>query len=142
MLTEQVLASVALANATGSTSRNGPAVDVRGYLNVAFGVHLGAVAAGGSHTVKIQGSNDGSTWSDLEGVEYAITPATAENVGVLDISHPRFRYLRLTLTADGSNDVTISAIAYRAKANREPVTYADPVSVSATRFHAPEAVGS
>lgn len=139
MLTETVLANIALAPATGSASRNGVALDVRGYAGAAFVVHFGTVAAGSDHSVVLQGSNDGTNWSNLSGWTYAVAAALSDTVAIVDVGRPRHRYLRLAITKDGANASTESAVAYRYHANREPVEYAEPLTVNATKLHAPEA---
>ncbi len=140
MLTENVLIDPVLPLATGSASRNSSSVDCRGYLGVVFALQFGGVSAGAAHTAKLQASNDGATWSDVAGWSFAIAPAVADGLALVDVHRPKHRYLRLALEKDGANDSSEAATVARYKAQREPVAHADPLQVSLSRLATPETV--
>lgn len=132
---EANLSTLVLATAAGATNRVGLSVDVRGYLGVAFQVVAGTIESEAEATLVVHGSHDGSTWVPLA-AELAIDEAMQGKIAVLDMPHPRFRYLRPSVTkGDGSTTETVVAIRYRS--DREPL----PQSASdmlAVQFHALE----
>ncbi len=141
-LIENVRAVIALDHETSAAARQGPAIDVRGYAGVLVALHFGPTIAGTSHTVRVQGSSDGTSWVDLEGLLWAVNGNNAaDQVGLLDITHPRYRYLRVVVEAGGTNDLTLSAIATKYNGKRVPTAHDNATMgpVFAFKFHAPAA---
>lgn len=125
----------ALANGSGTATRNGATIDTQGFDRVAFACIFGTIA--GSGDFKLQGSGDASAWNDLEGATLAYTAANDDDLFVLDLLHPRQRYVRCVVTKDGSNSSTESVAAFKYNGTNEPTT--QPVGTSTKIVHAPAA---
>lgn len=137
--TQRTKAIPVLDSGTGSADRTSSIIDTQGVHGVAFAIHFGAIAAGGSHSVKLQGGHeaDGSDMADLEGTSAGFAPVDANAVFVVEIGHSRFRYVRLVVDKDAANDSTESAVAYLHSPDRMPVT--QPAETYAVVHHAPAA---
>lgn len=136
--TEAIKARHALPIATASTDRTGASIDCRGYLGCVFSIHHGVSAAVATGTIKLQGSNDNSTWVDLAGPSYTLGAVATDQATVWDIQRPRHRYLRIVKTAANAENTTQGALAYLYRANNEPVPANGGVSPIDFRYHAPE----
>lgn len=122
---------------SGTATRNGVVIDCRGFNAVAFMLHLGTVVAGGDHQLKVQGGNllDGSDMADLEGTGEAVLGVDSNAIKIVDIGHPRFRYLRCVVVKDGTNACAESAVAVLYNGGIEPVTQGE--WINAVQVHAP-----
>lgn len=129
-------AALALDSGTGTATREGESIDLRGFQGCCVALHINPT--GTATTAKLQGSVDGMTWSDLADTTLAFTALQkVEPVHLLDLQHPPTRYVRLVVTKDGSNASTESAIAYRYRAIDEPVS--QHTTAKGHTLHAPQA---
>jgi len=103
-----------LAAGTGTTTAT--AVSMVGFHAVAFVLNLSTVAAGGSATLTIEGSNDGSTWTALAG---SVT-RTSAGVLALEVTRPTFAQVRAVLVRADANVTTDALMAIRTKAGQVP----------------------
>ena len=108
-----------------STDTNGSSVDTQGYNSAAFVLEVGAVT-GTTPTldVKIQESDDASTWSDVSGATFTQVTATGNSqiIRVEDLNNTRSRYLRAVLTLGGTSPVFVCGVeALLGRAYQEPV---------------------
>ena len=132
------LVRVAESAPAGQTDVTGDSVDMRTFHAVRFAALLGTVTAGGAVALKVQGSVDDVNWADLAGAEAATDGAGAEKVLAVDLSHPRFRFIRPVVTRTGENAQVDGVVADLYAADRLPVAQGD--TVAATTFaHAAEA---
>ena len=129
----------ALPPATGSADRNGVIVDTKGFVGVAFLVHFGTIAAGAVTSIKLEGGSqsDLSDAADLSGTTQTVADDDDDKAFVIDVSHPKHRYVRLVVDKDASNDTTESAFCLLYNGKDEPVT--QPSDVSDAFVHAPSA---
>ena len=128
-----------LAHATDNADRNGTTIDTQGFYGVSFAVHFGAITTGAVTSLKVQGGqqSDMSDAVDLEGTGQAVADSDDFKVFIIDMAHSRYRYLRLVVDKDATNDTTEAAVAYLHNADKEPVT--QPSDVTAKFHHAPAA---
>jgi hypothetical protein len=104
-----------LSAGTGTTTTS--AVNVTGYAAVSFLVNLSTVAATGSATLSVQGSDNGSDWTSLEG------SVTRDAAGVLaiEVERPMFEQVRAQLVRADANVTTDAVMAIRQRASQNPV---------------------
>jgi len=98
--------------AAGITDVNSGAVDLAQYASkrVAFLVTLGTIAASGSGTIKVQHSDDNSTYVDVEGTSQAWVDTDDDKVLGVEIHRPLKRYLRVVITRGDAGNSTINAV--------------------------------
>src|SRR5690606_31650249 len=124
---------IANAAAAAQTAVTSEAVDMRGFKACQFIAALGSIAATGTVTMKIQQSDDdGSTdaYSDLAGATAAADDADDNGLLIIDVAHPRKRYLKAVITRATADSAVDSIIAQKYLADREPIT--DDASVKAS----------
>ena len=122
---------VAESATAAQTDVIGAAVDMRTFHAVRFAALLGTVTAGGTVALKAQGSDDGATWADLAGAEAATDAAGAEGVLLLDLSHPRHRYIRPVIVRANENAQLDGILADLYGADRLPVETDSTVAAAA-----------
>lgn len=105
-----------LAAGTGTTTST--AVTMAGFSSVVFMVNLSTVAAGGSATLSVQGSDNGSDWSDLTGS----VSRDAAGVLALEVTAPMFAQVRAQLVRADANVTSDALMAIRRRATQNPVT--------------------
>lgn len=89
--------------AAGTTAVNSVSVDAIGDFSANFVIGLGAITATGTGTIKLQRSDDGSTWADITGASQAYTDADANKNITICISEVVNRYLRVVTTRATAN---------------------------------------
>jgi len=97
--------ATSLTMATRTADANGASVDLQGYHGALIVVATGAITDG-THTIEIQESDDGSSWSavadaDLQGSEPAIGPTNDDTVYKIGYRGTK-RYLRVAVTVAGA----------------------------------------
>jgi hypothetical protein len=118
--------------ADGQATTTSTAVDMAGYDAAAFIIPIGASAANGVVTAKLQqSSDDGSTdgYSDIEGS--SVTKTNGDNTElVIDIVKPGKRYLKcIVVTATGNSEIG-PVLAVKYGSSFMPVTQGTNVSDS------------
>lgn len=109
MRLEDIQTRSALDYASGTADRNGTTIDVANYEWAKFKVHFATIAVSGTNSVKLQGSDDDSTWSDLEGTSQSVAVDDDNQIFVIGLIKPRHRYARLVIDKDGTNAAAESA---------------------------------
>lgn len=129
---------VADSQTAAQTDVTGTATDLRGFHAIRYAALIGTVTAGGSVTLKAQGSDDNTTWADLADATAETDDTGAEGVLLLDLANPRHRYVRPVAVRSTENSQIDGILADIYAADRLPVTQGD--SVAATTYqHAAEA---
>jgi hypothetical protein len=97
--------------AAGTTDVNSGAVSVANFRSIAFLVVLGAMAASSSVDLKVQGSDDGSSWSDLEGTAFTQAGATDDDkmLGV-EIEEAQYAQYRVAITRGDGGNATVETV--------------------------------
>lgn len=120
--TDQVLFKPSLDPEVRTASANGASVDRLGYERAVMLVHVGAHDRGTGDetlTVKVQESEDNSTWSDITNASVQIAGDTIDATKGLvktveiDLSKPaRKRWLRAVGTAAGTTPSTAYSVSF------------------------------
>ena len=108
-----------------TSTANGTGVDTKGYDNAMVTLEVGAVS-GTSPTldVKIQESDDNSTFSDVSGATFTqVTAAnSSQKIRVAELNVPRKRYLRAVATIGGTSpSFTMAVNILLGRAHSNPV---------------------
>lgn len=103
---DNIKVSVTLDPEERTASENGSTVDTQGYHDAMAVLEVGAVS-GTSPTldVKLQESDDDSTWSDVSGYTFTQVTATdsSQVLRIENLNTTRSRYLRLVATIAGTS---------------------------------------
>lgn len=127
--------------AAGTTDINGSAADLTasGASGVLFEVAFGAITATAVTSIKAQGSNDNSSWSDLEGTAQAIADTDDEKVFYIDLYRPIHRYNRVVVDRGTANAVVAVALNHHYGLREQLPTHGTGVS---GEFHASPIAGT
>ena len=125
---------VSNAVAAGTTEITTESVDCQSFESAQFVVLFGAISTGAVPTVMVQGSSDNTTFVDLADTESTILDTDDNKAFVLDVGHPRHRYLRCVITRTGANVAVDGVVAQQYMAQVEPVVH-DTASVAGSAFH-------
>ncbi|UOK70440.1 hypothetical protein [Ancylobacter polymorphus] len=113
----------AIAPAVQSAAADGIAVDLKGFNRVAFAINTGAIVGSGDFGIKVQESDDGSTFTDaaasavLGTVPATLVAASAYKVGYIGFK----RYARLAITKAGGTSIALGAVAIKGDPASAPV---------------------
>lgn len=113
---------VSNAVAAGTSDSNSDGVDCAGFNSVTFLGLLGAIVSGGAQSIKVQGSDDNSTFSDLEGTAYTVADTDDNKVAAVEIIRPKNRYNRLVIKRATQNTTIDGVVAILSNAQVLPVT--------------------
>lgn len=99
------------AGAAGTSAINGSTVDCLGATGVQFEVQMGTILSTAVTSLKVQGSDDGSTWNDLEGTGQTIADTDDDKLFFCDIYRPIHRYNRVVVNRGTANATVAGATA-------------------------------
>jgi hypothetical protein len=132
------------AVAAGTTNQNGTAVDMLAggqFRGVRFTALFGALTATQVTSLKVQGSADNITFSDLAGTN---TAALADGDGnkmlISEVYRPTYRYVRPVVLRATANAAIDGVIAELFEPGTEPTT--QDTSVSASKQNISPAAGT
>jgi hypothetical protein len=109
--------------AAGSADVNGATLDFQGWLgSVTAVVEFGAIATDAVTSLKWQGSDDGTAWTNLVETSVSVPDDGDNDYYVMELYFPRFRYNRIVVDKDGSHNVTILSAQYVLAGPRKAVT--------------------
>lgn len=130
---------VSNAVAAGTSDVESTAVDMKGFDAVAFEVSFGAITGSAVTSCKLQGSHDNVTWTgvngDLLGTGVTVADDDDNQIFILDIDRPLFRYVRCVVDRGTQNAVVDGIVAHQYKADKEPVS--QPSTTTVEYSHAP-----
>lgn len=113
----------AIAPAVQASAADGTTVDLLGFNSVAFAINTGAIAGAGDFGVKVQESDDGSTFNDaaasavLGSVPTTLVAASTYKLGYIGFK----RYTRLSITKAGGTSIALGATAILGEPSQLPV---------------------
>jgi hypothetical protein len=112
----------AIAAAVQSAAVDGTAIDTQGFGSVAFVINTGAIVGSGDFGVKIQDSDDGSSFADVAADHvHGTVPATLTASGAFKVGYGGFkRHVRLALTKAGGTSIALGATAVLGNAANRP----------------------
>ena len=128
------------AVAAGTSDQNSSSVDMKSFDACTFAIGFGAITASAVTSIKIQGSDDDSTWSDLAGTAISVADSDDDKIVLAEINCPQQRYLRVVVDRGTQNAVIDFGVALQSKANAAPVTQSS--SVLGSEFHQAPAAGT
>ncbi|MCE6960580.1 hypothetical protein LAZ40_16265 [Cereibacter sphaeroides] len=110
----------ALVPAVQAAAANGSTVDLLGASAVAFVVSTGAIVSSGDFGVKLQDSDDGTTWADVVAAQVKTdAPATLLDGKTYRLGyHGHKRYARVALTKAGGTSIAAGAVAILSPCNK------------------------
>jgi hypothetical protein len=95
--------------AAATTDINGTTADCQSAKGVGMFVQMGAITATAVTSIKAQGSDDGSSWLDLEGTAQSIADTDDEKLFYIDLYRPLHRYNRVVVDRGTANAVVAAA---------------------------------
>ena len=128
------------AVAAGTSDQNSSSVDMKSYDAVTFVVGFGAITASAVTSIKLQGSDDDSSFSDLAGTAITVADSDDDKIVLSEINQPQQRYVRCVVDRGTQNAVIDFAVALQNKANKAPVTQSS--TVLGSEFHQAPAAGT
>ncbi len=101
------------ATAAGTTDINSDTVDMSsaGAVGCLAIVKFGAITANAVTSVKLQGSTDNSTWTDIDGAKVTVAHTDDNKIAALDILRPVYRYIRVQVDRATANAVIEAGVA-------------------------------
>ena len=128
------------AVAAGTSDQNSSSVDMKSYDAVTFCVGFGAITASAVTSIKVQGSDDDSSFSDLAGTAITVADSDDNKIVLAEINCPQQRYIRVVVDRGTQNSVIDFGVALQSKANAAPVTQS--ATVLGSEFHQAPAAGT
>lgn len=131
LLTHAVVTRVSNAAAAGATAINCTSVDMAGFDAVTFVASFGALTATQVTGLKLQHSDDNSTFTDVtSGATAALADGDGNKQLAATYKRPTKRYVRAVITRATANAVVdgVTAIQYRPRTL--PTTQSSSVSAS------------
>ena len=128
------------AVAAGTSDQNSSSVDMKSFDACTFVIGFGAITASAVTSVKIQGSDDDSTWSDLTGTAITVADSDDDKIVLAEINQPQQRYVRCVVDRGTQNAVIDFAVALQSQASVAPVTQS--ATVLGSEFHQAPAAGT
>jgi hypothetical protein len=132
-LSEDVAIQIAITPADGTASTDdalGAIVDMSGFDGVMAVVHMGTIASGAVTSLKWQ-QGEASNMSDAADLLASGQPIYDDDdnkVFYTDLLRPRERYVRLVIDRGSQNAVVASAVYFKYRARKRPVTHGSNVS--------------
>ena len=123
--------------AAGTSDQTSTSVDMKGFGNCQFVALFGTITAAAVTSVKVQTSSDDSSFNDLLGSAVTVADDDDDQAVVIDIGHPRERYLRCVIDRGTQNAVIDGVLAMQYEASNEPVSHDSSTVVGSEFHHAP-----
>ena len=110
------------AVAAGTSDQNSWSVDMKSFDAVTFCMGFGAITASAVTSIKLQGSDDDSSFSNLAGTAITVADSDDDKIVLAEINPPQRRYVRCVVNPGTQNAVIDFAVALQSNANKAPVT--------------------
>jgi hypothetical protein len=128
MYSETITQRLGIANGVPPQTINNSTVTTAGvdmslFHRAFFTLCIGSVTAGGTISAKLQESSDDSTFTDLGGSNVSITGKTTTNkIETFEVRADQItkRYVRLSVTEGGSQNVLVAVTAAGDECNHKP----------------------
>lgn len=116
------------AGAAGTSAINGASCDCQRVDGVLVAVQMGAIVATAVTSIKLQGSDDNSTWADLEGTSQSIADDADDKLFYIDLYRPVHRYNRVVVSRGTANATVSAAVYHKYCMGKVPVSQGTNVS--------------
>lgn len=115
---------LAIAPAVQAAAADGATIDTLGFNSLAFAINTGAIVGSGDFGVKLQDSDDGSSWADVSASQVqGIVPATLLASTSYKLGYAGFkRYAHLSITKAGGTSIALGASAILGGAMSKPIS--------------------
>ena len=122
-LLKNIKVTTALDYASGTASRNGATLDMKGYEGVLMVVKFATIAASAAGDIHAEqgAESDLSDAADLEGTKIAVADDDDNQIFIIDLCKPQERYVRVVVTKDGSNAMAEDAVYIQYGAKKYPI---------------------
>ncbi len=120
--------STVTAGAAGATAINATSVDMLGFEQVTFVVPFGAIVSGAATSIKAQGSDNNSSWSDLAGTNQTIADTDDDKTFYVNVVKPVNRYVRLVVSRATQNATVGGIVAIQSNPKTLPVAHGTNVA--------------
>ena len=120
--------STVTAGAAGTSAINATSVDMSGFEQVTFVVPVGAIVSGAVTSIKAQGSNDNSSFTDLAGTSQTISDTDDDKTFYVNVVKPSYRYVRLVVSRATQNATIGGIIGIQSNPKTLPVSHGTSVS--------------
>jgi hypothetical protein len=137
IVTNTVLTRVGNAEAAATTDINSTSVDMSLFEGVAFVVAFGTITATAVTSIKIQGSQDNSSWFDLADTAVTVADDDDNQIFVAEALAITYRYARCVVDRGTANAVVDGIIAIQTGPKYLPV--AQPATTTTEVHFAPVA---
>ena len=115
------------SRASGTSDINGASTDLFGFSCAVLMVEFGSISASAVTSVKVQDSDDGTTWADLANSEQSVEADDDHNVVMIELTHPLKRYARAHIDRGTAAATITTARWLLGHAAAEPVTQSSDV---------------
>lgn len=118
--------------AGGTSDVTSEYLDTAGYGGVRFILGLGAITSGAATSVKLQQCDtSGGSYADLEGTSQTIADTNDNKMFIIEVTHPRERYLKVkTLRATQNSAIDFLIAELFNHSGVEPITQHSTVAGS------------
>lgn len=120
--TDAIITRVSNAVAAGTSDITSDSVDMAQAESIAFVVLFGTITASAVTSVKVQGSQDNSTWYDLQSTSITVADDDDNQVFVPEVIRPTWRYIRCIVDRGTQNAVVDGILAIQTNPRFPPVT--------------------
>ena len=121
--------------AAGTSDINGATLNLDGHRAVTAMVKFGTIAATAVTSLKWQGSENNSTWSDLEGTSITVAADDDNKMFITALNLPLQRYLRIVVDRGTANATVLSAWYVLDRAAFTGVSGEDSSSLGSRELH-------
>lgn len=116
------------AGAAGATAINGGSVDMANFEQVTFVIPVGTIVSGAVTSIKAQGSNDNSSFTDLAGTSQTIADTDDDKTYYINVVKPTYRYVRAVVSRATQNATIGGIIGIQSNPRTLPVSHGTNVS--------------
>lgn len=135
LLKNNVFGRVANAGSAGTGTTNSTGVDTKDAHSVLFQILFGAIVTGAVVTVKLQESDDNSTFTDVTSADsnasFAVADDQDNKVAMIEFFRPQKRYVRVSVVVATQN-ATIDGILYVLSCGLRTLPTSQPASIVST----------
>lgn len=114
--------------AAGTADINGATCDMQGYDELLVVLTMGAIVATAVTSIKLQESDDDSTWADLADTSQTIADDDDEKTYYINLVRPLKRYARVVVDRGTANATVADALYIQSGARKTPITQGSNVS--------------
>ena len=120
--------STVTAGAAGASSVNSSSIDMANFEQATFIVPFGTIVSTAVTSIKVQGSSDNSSFTDLAGTGVTIADTDDDKTFYVNVVKPTYRYLRCVVSRATANATFGGVLVIQSNPRTMPVTQGTAVS--------------